>query len=31
MMTFRATEIELRDAVARVGHGVADLRRHFGK
>jgi hypothetical protein len=31
MMTFRITEAELRDGVARVGNSVAALRRHFGK
>ena len=31
MMTFRATEAELRAAVARVGTSVAEVRRQLGK
>jgi hypothetical protein len=31
MMTFRATEAELRDGIVRVGNTAAALRRHFGK
>ena len=31
MMTFRATESELRDAIVRVGNSAAALRGHFGR
>ena len=31
MMTFRATEAELREAIIRVGNSAAALRRHFGR
>ena len=31
MMTFRATEAELREAIARVDNSAAAVRGHFGR